>query len=96
MIEYLIRRTDGQWFDLNATRFGEALRPSSFASERIEGWGDWRIRCEGVEISFSYEDPSIQLSIEGELSREITDLISDEIRQNVERVTGQKGRVVAL
>jgi len=96
MIEYLIRRTDGEWFDLQAARFGEALRPSTYASERIQGWGDWRIRCEGVEIAFSYEDPGIQLSIAGDLPRETADRVANEICQNIERVTGQRGRVVAL
>src|SRR5688572_2788409 len=96
MIEYLIRRTDGEWFDLHATRFDEALRPSSFPSERVEGRGAWRIRCEGTDISFSYEDPGIQVSIEGHLPPDVADRIAEEIRQNVERVTGQKGRVVPL
>jgi hypothetical protein len=96
MTEYLIRRTDGEWFDLHATRLADALRPSSFASERVEGWGDWRIRVEGVDISFSYEDPGMQVIIEGELPTKVADQIVDEIRQNIERVTGQKGRVVPL
>ena len=96
MIEYLIRRTDGEWFDLPATRFGEALWPSSFASERVQGWGNWRIRCEGTEISFSDEDPGIQVSIEKELPREVADQIAKEICLNIERVTGQQGRVVPL
>jgi hypothetical protein len=96
MTEYLIRRTDGEWFDLHATRFGEALRPISFASERVPGFGNWRIRIEGVEISFSYEDPGMQITIEGELPPAIADQIAEEIRQNIELVTGQKARVVAL
>jgi hypothetical protein len=96
MSEYLIRRADGEWFDLPASMSGEALRPISFASERVEGWGDWRIRTEGVDISFSYEDPGIQVCIEGELSKKLADQIADEIRQNIELVTGQKGRVIAL
>jgi len=96
VIEYLIRRTDGDWFDLHAKRLGEALRPSSFVSERVDGWGDWCIRCEGADISFSYEDPGIQMSIDGELPREIANQIAKEICQNIERVTGQQGRVVPL
>jgi hypothetical protein len=96
MAEYLIRRADGDWFDIPAPRAAEAYRPTSFASERVDGWGDWRIRCEGVEISFSYEDPGIQVCIEGELSEAVADQIADEIRQSIERVTGQKGRLVAL
>jgi len=96
MIEFLIRRTDGEWFDLHASRFGEALRPSSVSSERVDGWGDWRIRCADVEISFSYEDPGIQMCIEGELPKSLAEQIADEVRQNIERVTGQKGKVWAL
>jgi hypothetical protein len=96
MTEYLIRRTDGEWFDIPASNAADAYRPTSFASERVQGWGDWRIQCEGVEISFSYEDPGIQVSIEGDLPEKVADQIADEIRDNIERVTGQKGRVVAL
>ena len=95
MIEYLIRRTDGEWFDLQG-QLEAALKPSSFPSRRIEGWGDWRIQTQGVEISFSYEDPGIQVCIEGELPPHVADQMAEEIRRNVERVTGQKGRVVAL
>ena len=96
MTEYLIRRTDGEWFDIPASRAAEAYRPTSFASQRIDGWGDWRIRCEGVEISFSYEDPGIQISIDGDLPKNVADQIADEVRQNIERVTAQRGRVVPL
>jgi len=96
MTEYLIKRADGEWFDIPASRAAEAYRPTSFAWERIEGWGDWRIRCEGVEISFSCEDPGIQVSIEDNLPPTVADQIADEIRQNIEHVTGQKGRVVLL
>ncbi len=96
MTEYLIRRTDGQWFDIPASRAAEAYRPTSFQFERAEGRGDDRIRCEGVDSSFSYEDAGIQVSIEGDLPERIADQIADEIRQNIEFVSGQKGRVVAL
>jgi hypothetical protein len=96
MREYLIRRTDGEWFDLEYSRFGDALRPSSFSAESIEGWGDHRIRTEGVEVAFSYEDPGIQVTVEGSLPPAVADQIVDEIRQNIERVTGQKGRIVPL
>lgn len=96
MNDYLIRRTDGEWFDLHADRNVEAFRPSSFSSERIEGDGEYRIRTEGVEIVFSYEDPGIQVTIEGDLSQLVANQIVDEIRQNIERVTGQKGQVIHL
>jgi hypothetical protein len=96
MIEYLIRRVDGEWFNEDPSLYAQSLRPSSFGSEHIDGWGNWRIRCQGVEISFSFEDPGIQVSLEEGLPRAIADQIVHEICDNIERVTGQKGRVVAI
>lgn len=96
MIEYLIRPTDDEWFDLYTNHFAVALRPSSLPSHRIEGWGDWRIQSEGCDIAFSLEDPGIQVVFEGDLSSEIADRIVDEIRRNIELATGQRGRVVRL
>ena len=81
MIEYLIRRADGEWFDLPTSQFAEALRPSSYPSERISGWGSHRIRTEGVEVAFSEEDPGIQVIFEGDLPRATTDKIVAEIFQ---------------
>ncbi len=95
MSEYLIKRTDGEWFDLHG-RLAEALRPSSFPSERVDGWGDWRIRTNGVEVSFSYEDPGIQVVFEEELPQEIADQIAEEILRNVENVSGQKGCLLRM
>ena len=94
--EYLIRRTDGEWFSISASRAAEAYRPTSFASERTEGWGDWRIRTNGVEISFSYEDPGIQVTFETDCSSAVESQIIREILENIERVTGQKGHIVPL
>ena len=55
--------TSPQWFDLNG-RQEEAFRPSSIPSVPVKGWGDHRIQVSGVDISFSYEDPGIQVCIE--------------------------------
>ena len=96
MGEYLIRRTDGEWFDIPQGKKADAYRPIASPSERIEGEGTWRIRCEGVEIGFSFEDPGIQIWFEGDLPESTEDRIADEIRQSIERVTGQMGRVVPV
>jgi hypothetical protein len=96
MFEYLIRRTDGDWFDLDPKRYEIAFRPSSIKAERVDGWGSWRILCSGIEISFSDEEAGIQISFEGEVSRELADQIASEICQNIEFATGQSGRVVPL
>jgi hypothetical protein len=96
MVEFLIRRTDGEWFDLKVDQMAEALCPTSFEYRRAEGSGDWRIHTQGVDVSFSYEDPGIQISFEGEISEALAEAIVEEIRINLQRVTGQKGRIVPI
>ena len=92
MLEFLIRRTDGEWFD-NAF---SACNPKTFEYEVIPGWGNHRIRVLGVEVSISDEDPGFQVSFEGEIDEKIARQIVEEMRENLEAATGQKGRVVEL
>ena len=94
--EYLIRPNESEWFDLHKDDFSPAFRPINFESNVVAGWGDHRIEIKGVEISFSYEDPGIQITFEGEIDGEIADQIVDEILKNIEAITGQSGRVVPL
>ena len=97
MIEFLIKRTDGNWFDLHASRFAEVLRPSSFPSHPIEGWGDHRIEIRGCQISFSYEDPGIQVSFDGDtLTKSEASQILSEIAESITKATGQKSQVISL
>ncbi|MCC6601708.1 MAG: hypothetical protein IT327_00790 [Anaerolineae bacterium] len=94
-LEYLIR-PDDDWFNLHKDDFSHALRPLTYRSETITGWGDHRIKVEGIEIAFSFEDPGIQISFAGEINGEIADQIVDEILKNIEVTTGQSGRVILL
>ncbi len=97
MYEFLIKRTDGDWFDLHANRFAEVLHPTSFASRPVEGWGDHRIEVDGVQISFSYEDPGFHICFEGEgISESKAKQIVNEICSNIIKATGQSGKVVTL
>ncbi len=96
-MEFLIKRTDGDWFDLRQQQFDEALRPSSYSSNRIPGWGDHRIVVEGCEVSFSYEDPGIQVVFEcPDFPEDKAAIIVREIAQNISSATGQGSAVVAL
>jgi len=54
--EFLIKRTDSEWFSLHQDRFNEVLRPHSIHSQPTEGWGDHRITISNGEISFSFEE----------------------------------------
>lgn len=97
MIEFLIRRDDGEWFDFLHERYPDVLCPLTIASRPVEGWGNHRIEVEGAEISFSDEDPGFQISFEtGSLSAERAREIVDDICRSIETKTGQKTRVVEL
>ena len=97
MTEYLIRRTDGKWFDLKHEQFGVTLRPTSFPSKPIEGWGDHRIKVLGCEVFFFYRDPGIHVSFEGTMPPdEVAKKIVDEIAANITKATGQGARVIGL
>ncbi len=85
MKEFLIR-CDDEDFIIHADKFGEVFHPNSVKSEKIEGWGNYRIKIDDSEVSFSFEMVGIQISFEtGEISSEKAETIINEICQNVEK-----------
>jgi hypothetical protein len=97
MREYLIFRTDAEWFDFPYDKYPEILRPIRTPSRRIEGWGSNRIEVGGEQVSFSDEDPGFQVAFEtGILSEERADQIVAEFCENIEAQTRQKTRIVKL
>lgn len=97
MLEYLIRRSDDEWFSFPFDRYPAILRPARTPSKRIEGWGSSRIQVEGEEISFSDEDPGFQVVFETDiLSEARADQLVSEMCENIEAQTGQKARMVKL
>jgi hypothetical protein len=96
-MKYLIKRTDGDWFDLHKSRQAEVLRPASFPSRPVEGLGDHRIEVRGCQISFSYEDPCIQVCFDGDtLTEAEASQIVAEIAENITKTTGQKSQVIPI
>ena len=97
MMEFLIRRVDGDWFSLPAGRWAEIVRPTSFASRTLASENAHCIEVLGCEISFSDEDPGILVAFEsGNIPSEIAEQIVNEICQNIVKATGQEGKVVLL
>ena len=92
MLEFLIRRTDGEWFDNEWS----ACNPKSFPYEVIPGWGNRRIRVLGTEGSISDEEPGYQVHFEGEIDPATARQIVEEMREHLEAATGQRGKVVEL
>jgi hypothetical protein len=97
MLEYIIRANDGEEFDIHSSKWSEVLRPKSYESEVIEGWGLLRLRILGCEVSFSPEPPGTQIVFECEnIERSIADAIVKEIVENSEAFTGQIGVIIPL
>ena len=94
MIEFLIKRTDGDWFDFPPG--SEPYRPVSIPFQRAEGWGEARIEIDGCQISFSYEDPGVQVSFEGQILEQRAIAVAEEIRQRIEQVSGQTAEAIQI
>ena len=68
MSEYLIRTSGShEWPAFHRDRRTEVLLPAGFDCLPVEGWGDFRMQCGQVEISFSGEDTGWLVTVEGDL-----------------------------
>ena len=96
-MEFLVKRTDGEWFSLHRDRFPEVLRPRSIESIPIQGWGDYRIKLSNGEIAFSFEEVGLVVTFErytGTQKQAIQ--IVEEIVQNIGTSTGERGTITLL
>lgn len=93
-MEYLIPCTDGDWM-LDYDQWPEVFRPNAIPFERLPGI-EHRLLIAGVPVYFADEMPGIQIAAEGELSEAVGRELANDVLTNLERVTGQRGRVVEL
>jgi len=97
MREYLIRATNDDEFNIHLSKWPEVLRPKSYPSKVIEGWGLLRLEVLGCEISFSAEPPGTQIVFESSsISSEVADQIVREILESAEAFTGQQGKIIPM
>jgi hypothetical protein len=95
--EYIVRRVDDDWFDIPYDRLGEVFRPARTPSTPVEGSNGFRILVEGEQVSFSDEETGIVVRFEtGDIDMCRADEIAEEIRQNIEAVTGQPARLIGI
>jgi hypothetical protein len=52
MREFLIRGDDDEEFDIPHSKWSDVMRPKSYVSKVIEGWGALRLEVAGSEVSF--------------------------------------------
>lgn len=94
MIEFLLKRTDGEWFDFPDG--SDPYRPLKIPFRHVEGWGNGRIEIDGCQISFSYEDPGIQISFAGQIANERAEQIVEDVRKHIEQLSGQRGESIQI
>ena len=94
MIEFLVKRTDGDWFDLPVG--SNAYRPKTVPFEPTGPDEEGPIMIGGCEVSFSYEDPGIQISFDGEIADELAERVASEVLERIREITGQEGEVIRI
>ena len=94
MIEYLLKRTDGEWFDIRD--FKAVCQPKTVPFEQIEGWGNARIRIGSCEVAFSDEIAGIQISFEGEIDGQLAGQVVSEVLERITATSGQTGEIVQI
>lgn len=58
----------------------EVLQPEGWTCEIVSGRGDFRVRAEGAEVSYTAEDVGWQVTVDGDLPR-VEDWIAQVTRQ---------------
>lgn len=97
MVEYLIKQIDGNWFDIGPKNYESTLVPKSLPWRKIDGWGNFRIKVNGCEVSFSYEKIGIQVVFEDNVFTSEEELqLLNEMLLNITEITGQRGRFFAI
>jgi hypothetical protein len=97
-VEFLIRRTDpeGEWFDVSAADTPGVLRPTTVSSHIVPGFGHLRLLVHGVEVSFTFEDPGIQISFHAPIDEHLARSLVEQVAAQVCQHTGQHARIVEL
>ena len=97
MLEYLIQPVESEFFQFSPNEWSDVLRPTSFQSKVIDGWGNLRLEIEGCEVSFSDEMVGIQICFKNcDIPKEMADLIVQEICQQYVLLTGEEAIVIPI
>jgi hypothetical protein len=50
-------------------------------------------RC---EVSFSFEDPGIQICFDGEIAEDLAERVASEVCERIQEITGQRGELLRI
>ena len=89
MREYLIRTAEYEWPGVHHDRLLDVVIPAGFDCKPVEGFGDVRLRCGRVEVSFSGEAPGWLVVFEGDLEDLDTEAFVDVVTEQIAREVGE-------
>ncbi len=92
-MEYIIKRTDGDWFDLDKNKMGDVFYIEG--GQLFEGRGDYCLKTKSGMLTVSYEDPGLQVAFEDFSKDQAEELINNMLRK-LEEITGQKGEILPI
>lgn len=97
-MEFLIRPTQSMFFeDISFSDFPRLMRPNSFLFEVLDNSGDYRIKVQECEITFSDEMVGVQINFEGDyLTLETMRKIVAEIADNLRVESAQQVEVIEI
>lgn len=96
MHEFLIRRTDGEWFDLHIDRYPDLFLRDDTTDRRVDGPGDFRFQRSGVEVEVNYEDSGFHILIESGIDSSEAEQWVQEYLNRLCDLTYQKGSILQL
>ena len=97
MIEYIIRiASNHEWPAVHRTRLSEVMVPVGSRWEAIEGWGDFRMRLDETEVSFSGEVGGWQVAFEGPLDEEKAQRTIEIVTAQIQTEVGEPLELVRL
>ena len=97
MPEYLIRTKETrEWPQLRADQLESTLVPSGFACTPSEGWGDFRMQCEGSTITFSAEEVGWQVSVSAPMGEREADALIAVVTDQIEAASGDACEWLAI
>jgi hypothetical protein len=94
MIEFLLKRTDGDWFDLPVG--SNAYRPKTVPFEPTGRDEEDPILIGECEVSFSYEDPGILICFDGDIADDLAERVASEVLERIREITGQEGELIRI
>jgi hypothetical protein len=95
VFEYLIRAEDGDFLVPHLDDLAATVHPEGRVCVRVDGAGEYRMRCDDLVVELNFEDPGIQVIVESD-DEEAAGLLVDASAAQVTAAMARPTNVVPL